>query len=128
MGTDVEFLIDLLGRSRKVGKRNVAIAVAKVGYVHVRVPERQMEDQRRNSRTVIVTLQPQLVTQPAIAALGYKLADLDPERTIVVAELAVPQSWVFPAHMPALRMIAMLASDGTRGQAVAAVDLCERPI
>jgi hypothetical protein len=30
--------------------------------------------------------------------------------------------------MPALRMIAMLASNGIGGQAVAAVDLCERPI
>jgi hypothetical protein len=128
MGTDVEFLIDLLGRSRKVGKRNAAVAIAKVGYVHVRLTEHQMGDQRGTCQTVIVTLQPQLVTQPAIAALGYKLADLGPERTIVLAELAVPQSWVFPAHMPALRMIAMLASDRIGGQAVAAVDLCERPI
>ena len=124
----MEFLIDLLGRSRKVGKRNAAVAIAKVGYVHVRLTEHQMGDQRGTCQTVIVTLQPQLVTQPAIAALGYKLADLDPERTIVVAELAVPRSWVFPAHMPALRMIAMLASDRIGGQAVAAVDLCERPI
>jgi hypothetical protein len=101
----VEFLIDLSGRSRAVGKRDVAIAVSKVGYVHLRTVDRA-----DTQRTAIVNFQPRLVSERALAALGYKLANLDPDRTVVVSEFPSPGCWTFRGYMPALKMVGRLVS------------------
>lgn len=122
----MEFFIDLSGRSRQVGRRNIAIAVSKVGYIHVRLIERVQAGRHAVDRTAIVTLQPRLVSQPTLAALGYKLANLDPERTVVVADFPVAKCWVFVGHMSALRMIgAIVAGDG---ETSSPADACERPV
>jgi hypothetical protein len=97
----VERLIDLTGRASRVGKRNVAVAIAKLGYIHIRAID----------RTVIVTLKPRLVHPLTVAAAAYEIADLDPERSIVVADVKYQRCWVFAEYMPAIRKIASLASD-----------------
>jgi len=98
MGAAVELLIDLSGRSLKVGRRSIAVVVSKVGFIHI----------RSTGRTVIVTLQPELLSQLTLAAAGYEIGDLNPERTVVVAGIASPKCWVFAGYMPALRKIASL--------------------
>jgi hypothetical protein len=98
----VEFLIDLAGRSSPAGKRNVAVAVAKAGFVHIRSIE----------RTVIITLEPRLVSQLTLATACYKVADLSPERTVLVAGVTHPECWVFPGYIPALSTLGWLV-DGT---------------
>jgi hypothetical protein len=109
MGRVVDFFIDLGGRSRKVGQRNVPIAVSKVGYIYLRTVERPFGQQNSKGRTVIITFAPRLVSELAIAALGYKLADLEPERTVVVAEGPRPRCRVFADAISALRLVGALA-------------------
>jgi hypothetical protein len=97
----VEFLVDLTGRSIKVGKRNVAVAVAKLGYIHIRLTD----------RTVIITLKPRLVHPLTVAAAGYEISDLEPERTIVLAGIENQECWIFTGYMSALRKMASFSSD-----------------
>jgi hypothetical protein len=97
----LELLIDHIGRSLRTGKRDVVVAISKLGYVHIRV----------NGRTVIVTLTPRLVHPLTVAAAAYEISDLDPARTVVVAGVDKQECWVFAGYMPALRRIASLASD-----------------
>ena len=78
-----------------------------------------MRDQTAIERTVIITFQPRAVSELALAAIGYKFADLDPERIIVVAECATPQCLVFADGLLAVRKIAALA----RGETDAGVPL-----
>ena len=106
----MEWFIDLAGRSRKVGRRNVAEAVVEVGFVHIRIRDIVQCDQLSIDRTVIVTLRPQLPSELTLAATGYKLSDLDPDRIVVVAESASPECWVFDDVLPAMRRIAAIAS------------------
>jgi hypothetical protein len=94
----VEFLIDLAGRSLPVGRRNIALAVGKAGLVHI----------RSVGRTVIITLEPRLVSQLALAATCYKLADFGPERTILVAGVACPKYSVFLGYIGALATLGWL--------------------
>lgn len=111
----MECLIDVAGRSRKIGTRNVAVAVAKLGNVHI----------RSVGRTVIITLQPETVSEVALAAAGYKIGDLSPERVILVAGVASARCWVFSGYRPAFSKIDALRrarypdrsalSDGARG-------------
>lgn len=105
----MEFFIDLAGRSRKVGQLSVAIAVSKIGYIHVRLIERTLAGRATTDRTVIVNVQPYLVSELALAAFGYKLADLNPERTVVVVEGPNPGCWVVSDQTSALRLMANLA-------------------
>jgi hypothetical protein len=106
----MEYFIDLAGRSRKVRRRNVAAAVAEVGYVHIRTRDVVQRDRSTVDRTVIVTLRPQLPSELTLAATGYKLSDLDPDRIVVVADSASPECWVFDDVLPAMRRIAAIAS------------------
>ena len=94
----MEILIDLAGRSLKVGRRNVAVAVSKVGFIHV----------RSTGPTAIISLQPQLASEVTIAAAAYIIADLNPQRTIVAAWLSNPRCWVFSGYALAVRKIAAL--------------------
>jgi len=110
-----EYFIDLLGRARRVGGRNIAVAVAEVGYVHVCVIDRS-PGEHDAIRTVIVRLQPHLISQVAIAALGNHLADLDPARMVVITESPAPRCMTSADSLTAMYMIARLF----RGAPVAA--------
>jgi hypothetical protein len=103
-----EFFIDLQGRFRGVGNRNIALAVTDVGYVHVGVIDRMAPNEDLSDRAVIVRLQPQRISQLALAALGYHLADLDPTLIIVVADLPMPLCKSFTGYLTAMKMIAQL--------------------
>jgi hypothetical protein len=124
--SDIEFFVDLSGRPRKVGKRNIAAAVSEAGYFHVRSIDRVLNNRSGLDRTVIVTFQPQLVSELAIGVIGNKLASLDPERIIVIAELAKTKCWVFADGLLALRNITALVR-GEEG-AAASTEICERPV
>jgi hypothetical protein len=107
----MEFFIDLAGRSRKVKKENVALAVEQVGYIYVEVAD-QRDDARSNiDRTVIVSLRPRLPSKLAVAALGYKLADLKANRIVVAAGPDRAQCSIFTDDVLAMRSIAA-AADG----------------
>jgi hypothetical protein len=110
-GAGVELLIDLAGRSLKIGKRNVAVAISKLGYIHIQSIEHPVPFRATPNRTVIVTLQPWLLSKLAIVAAAFSIADLSPERTIVVAEFAKRECWISTGYMPAIRRIAALVSD-----------------
>jgi len=116
-----EYFIDLLGRARRVGKHNVAVAVAEVGYVHVYVIDRTLAEHGAIDRTVIVRLQPHLISQVAIAALGCRLADLDPARMVMVTELPTPRCMTSADSLTAMHMIARLVR-GVAGGSVAVAD------
>jgi hypothetical protein len=111
MGASVEFLIDVSGRARRVGNRGAALAVSKGGQIHFFSIQRPASDQNSIDRTDIVTLQPRLVSGLSLAALGYKLADFNPQRTVVVLDQPAPKCWVFGCPITALRAIAALMSD-----------------
>jgi hypothetical protein len=98
MGAGVEILIDPTGRSMRAGRRDVALAIAKIGFIYI----------RSLGRTAIVTLQPRLVSQLTLAGAGYKIADLGPERTIIVAGVMDPECWVFPGYTDALKKLGNL--------------------
>jgi hypothetical protein len=123
----VEFFIDLSGRSRKIGKRNVALAVSQVGYVYLRSIDRTVTERSVVDRTAIFTFRPEKISQLTLAAAGYQLAELKPERTVVVAELPKPQCWVFAGYMSALKMIAKLVSTAGDASVSSPIDAFERP-
>jgi hypothetical protein len=113
----VEFLIDPAGRSRKAGRRNIAAAVTQSGCVYLRSidhpPSRDVDD-----RTVIVTLQPALLSDAAIVSTANKLADLCPNRVVLLAEGSKAQCFVFSDSVLAVRTINTLANgDGVSGAA-----------
>ena len=97
----VELLIDLTGRPTKIGKRDVAVAIAKLGYIHIRAI----------GRSVTVTLMPRLVHPLTLAAAAYEIADLEPDRTIVVAGAENNRCRVSAGYMSAIRTMASLAGD-----------------
>ena len=107
----MEFLIDLSGRTRRVGSRSAAIAISQAGHIHVRSIQRPAADRNSTDRLAIVTLHPRLVSGVSLAALCYKLADLDPQRIVILIDDPVPKCWVFSSPMSALRAIAALMSD-----------------
>jgi hypothetical protein len=107
----MELLIDLAGRSLKVRKRNVAMAISKLGYIHIQSIDHPAPGHGTPNRTVIVTLQPWLLSKITMVAAAFAIADLSPECTIVVAEFAKRECWVSPGYMPALRRIATLIDD-----------------
>jgi hypothetical protein len=111
----VEFLIDPAGRSRRIGNRDVATAVSKVGYVHLLVIERSDNTESRVDRTAIAALQPGRVSEATVAALGNKLAAVHPDRTVVVAYFPTPECWVFSDCLAALRKVTALADDRSDG-------------
>jgi hypothetical protein len=127
-GLPVEFMIDNAGRPRKIGRRNVVLAVSQVGYVHIRLFDRTVTERSVVDRTAIVTFRPQKISQLTLAAAGYQLAELRPERTVVVAELPKPQCWVFAGYMSALKMIAKLVSAAGDASVSGPTDAFERPI
>lgn len=107
----MEFFIDLAGRARQIGKRNIATAVAEVGYVHMQAIDRGPDPIRSTAdRTVIVAFKPQLLSRLTLAALGYKLADLEPTRIVVLEETNPPKCRVFENGMLAMRCIAAAAN------------------
>jgi hypothetical protein len=109
----VNILIDLGGRSVKAGSRNIAVAISKLGYIHLRAIDCPLRGGAGLDRTVIVTLQPRLSSELAVVAVGYEIADLKPERTIVIADFANPQCWVFSGYLPAIAKLAALVCDRT---------------
>ena len=94
----VQFLIDEMGRCAKVGKRSVAVAILQGGNIHI----------LSTQQTIIITLQPNAVSPLTLAAAAYAIADLTPDRSIVVAGLQEPQCWVFPGYLMAIQKIASL--------------------
>jgi len=96
----VDVVIDLLGRPVLAGKRDVAVAVSKIGVVHIRTV----------GKTAIVTFEPEAASQTSLAGAFYKIADLRPERTIVVAGIGNSVFWIYPGYTAALRKIDELAS------------------
>ena len=100
----MEVLIDHIGRVLRIGKRNVAFAVSKLGHIHIHSID----------RTVTVTLKPGLVYPITVAAAAYKIGDLDPERTVVIAATEDQECWIFPGYMHALCKMASFANDARR--------------
>ena len=97
----MEFLINLTGRASPAGKRDVAFAVARLGFVHLRLIV----------STLIVTLQPELVSQLTAAGAFYKIAQLNPQRTIIITGVGSKDCWAFDGYKPAIRNIqALLAT------------------
>ena len=107
----MNILVDLGGRSVKAGKRNISVAISKLGYINIRAIDCPPRGGVGIDRTVIVTLQPRLSSELAVAAVGYEIADLRPERTIVIADFANPQCWVFSGYLPAIAKLAALVCD-----------------
>ncbi len=107
----MEFLIDHTGRSRKVGNRNLPVVLGKVGYVHILSSERVDASRHAVDRTVIVTLQPQKLSDATTAALGNKLAALNPSRVVIVKDGPAPECWIFSECLAALRKVTALADD-----------------
>ena len=124
VGTDVDILIDLGGRVVKAAKRNIEVAISKLGYIHIRAVDCPLPNGDGLDRTAIVTLQPELTSELAFAAVGYEVADLRPDRTIVVAHFVNPQCWVFSGYLPALQKIAALVRERGEGKVFA---VTERP-
>lgn len=108
--------------------RNVALAVSKVGYVHLRSIERLVVDRDATDRTVIVTFQPLKLAPLTLAGLGYKLADLNPARTVIVAELPQPMCWVCTGYLAALKKIAAVAAGVDNAAEAYAPDACMCPM
>jgi len=119
------FFIDLGGRARRVGSRDIAIAVRKIGYIYIDVLDRTDHARPVSERTVIVSLSPRLPSDLALAALGYKLADLDADRLVVVTGAEPTQCSVFTDDLSAMRRIVSVA----RGQETSATFArSEKPI
>ena len=126
MRTVVEFLIDPAGRSRRSGRRNIAAAVAQTGCVYVRLIE-QPTCRGPTDRTVTVTFRPSLLSDAAIVSTGNKLADLDPDRVVLIAEGLNTQCFVFSDSVLALRTINVLASGDGAGVAAQPIEPHSRP-
>jgi hypothetical protein len=124
----VEILIDLAGHLLEARKRTVAVAISKLGYIHIQSIERPMHRPAPPTRTVIVTLRPQLVSELTVAAAGYEIADLKPERTVVVAEFAQQECWVFSGHMPAIVKIASLVQEAKNMRPLLVTELQRSPM
>jgi hypothetical protein len=121
-------LIDVGGRLLRVGRRDVAIAVTKLGYIHIQAIDADPSGEAGDGRTVVVTLRPSLGSELALAALGYAISDLCPKRTIVHAEFTKPQCWVFPEYLPALKKVAALIAGSEPGPALGRAAMAGRPI
>src|SRR5579863_3490757 len=115
---DGEVFVDTGGRLLNAGGRNVAVAVMVLGYIHIRTIDPHTDGGESDKRTVVVTLRPYVGSQLALAALGYALGDLRPNRTIVYAAFAEPQFWAFPGYLPALRKVAALNAGPQQAPAV----------
>ena len=96
----MDVVIDLLGRAVLAGKRDVAVAVSKIGVVHIRTV----------GKTAIVTFAPEAASRTSLAGAFYKIADFNPERTIVVAGIGNSAFWIYPGYAAALRKIDELVS------------------
>jgi hypothetical protein len=103
------FFIDLGGRTRQIRNQDIAIAVRKIGYIYVDVVERTHRARSESERTVIVSLSPRLSSDLAIAALGYKLADLGADRIVVVTGAEPVECSVVTDDLSAMRRIAAVA-------------------
>ena len=112
----MDILIDLAGRVLKSGKRNIAIAVSKLGYIHICAVDHEPNDVAAADRTVIVRLQPQLSSELAVASACYQIADLQPARTVVIVDSANLACCVSSGYMPALRKIAALVRNRGQGE------------
>jgi len=77
---------------------------------------------------VIVTLQPQVGSDLMAAAAGYQIADLNPNRTVVLADLENPRCWVFPGYMSALKQVAALIRRRGEATVFSATDALPRPV
>jgi hypothetical protein len=115
-GAGVDILIDLAGRVSKNGKRNLAVAVSKLGYIHICTAGHEPNAAAATDRTVIVRLQPQLSSELAVVAACYQIADLQPARTVVIVDSANPVCCVSSGYMPALRKIAALVRNRGQGE------------
>jgi len=107
----VECLIDLTGRALRIGKRNVATAVRPVGFIFIRTI----------GRTAIITLQPPLVSQLTLAGAAYMIADLNPDRTILIVGIVNPECRIFPRYIDALRKLGELVSGRENGHAATGI-------
>jgi hypothetical protein len=109
----VDELIDLIGCRRKVGRLDARSALAKIGigFVYIRTIDREVPGCPIADRTVIVTFHPGRTPQPTLAALGPRLIDLDPDRTVIIADSGVRQQhWVYESMLRAMVKIAALVN------------------
>jgi len=97
----VDVLINLSGQPVRAGMRDVAVAVSKIGLVHIRMI----------GGTLIVTFEPESASEMSLAGAFYKIADLRPERTIVVAGIANSVCWSYPGYTSALKKMDELACE-----------------
>jgi hypothetical protein len=91
----VELLFDREGHSLRSWDISVEEAVWRRGFIHIRSVD----------RSLIVSLNPQLVGPVTKAAAYYEIADLNPERTIVCAAGPNWRGEVFLGFRPAFRTI-----------------------
>jgi hypothetical protein len=123
----MEFLIDPTGRSRRGENRNIPAAVTLTGCVYVRTVDRPSHC-GADHRTVIVTLQPSLVSDPAIISTGNKLAALRPNRIVLIAEGSDTKCFVLSDSVLALRTINALAHGNGAGLVAQPLNAPGRPI
>lgn len=124
----MEFLIDPTGRSRRGENRNIPAAVTLTGCVYVQSVDRP-DDYGVDNRTVIITLRPSLVSDPAIISTGNKLAALRPDRIVLIVEGADPKCFVLSDGVLALQTINALAHrSGDNSVAAQLLNPHERPI
>jgi hypothetical protein len=118
----VEFLIDIRGCvRRRIANLKIAAVVEQGGSVHIQAIDRPVADQACIDRTVIVTLHPRLMSCAAVVTLGNQLAELEPQRIVVVATTSsTAKSWIFSNALSALRMVIALC-EGRADAAPAAV-------
>lgn len=118
----MEFFIDLGGRSLKVGKLDISVAIKQVGYIYVDTIDRADPARSAIDRTAIVSLYPGLTSELALASLGYKLADLGADRIVVVSGSDPMQCPIFTDDVPAMKRIVAIARGEARPATPASVD------
>jgi|SRR5215472_179075 len=121
----MEFLIDPTGRSRRGEHRNISAAVSLTGCIYVQSVDRP-GDCGIDNRTVIITLRPSLVSDPAIISTGNKLAALRPNRVVLIVDGPDPKCLVLSDCVLALRTINSLAHGSAASVAGGAVQTSVR--
>jgi hypothetical protein len=92
----MQYLIDPTGDSLPLGKHDVRAAIAENGCVYIESFE----------RTIVVTVNAELLTPLAAVAAGYRIGELRPAWTLIVQGLEWSERWLYENYPEAiLKMI-----------------------